>query len=91
MARIIVHDVKNGAIEREEATTEREAREAATLIEVAIESETQGRTREENKTQRMQRAVARVLLGYKRNNNAGSWNKFLTDVMAKFDELGGDV
>lgn len=89
MAKIIVHDTKRGVVEREETDAEREARETAALVEEQAETVAREVLREENKNQRMQRAMARVLLGYKKNGDAGNYNKFLTDVFAKFDELGG--
>lgn len=90
MVKIMVHDAKHGVVEREETDAEREAREVAAGLEETVENEARERNREENKNHRMQRAVARVLLGYKRNGDAGNFNKFLTDVFTKFDELGGD-
>ena len=90
MAKIIVHDVKGGVVERDETPAEELARNEANLIEAGLETALRERNREGNNNNRMQRAMARVMLGYKRNNDAGSWNKFLTDVMAKFDELGSD-
>lgn len=90
MAKVIVHDVKRGVVEREETNAEREAREAAALVEEQAETVAREGLREGNKNQRMQRAMARVLLGYKKNGDAGNYNKFLTDVFAEFDELGGD-
>jgi len=57
MAKIIVHNVKDGVIEREETNAERMGRESAQVIETQIEIETQARNRDENKKQRMQRQV----------------------------------
>lgn len=90
MAKIIVHDIEQGIIERDETDAEREAREAAVVIEEQIETVARERGREENRVGRMMRAQARVLRRYKRNNSAGTWQKFLIDVFAEFDELGGD-
>jgi len=90
MSKKIIHDIKDGVVERDETPDELAERQATGAIEAQIVETERAINRDENRNQRMQRAMARVMLGYRRNNDAGSWNKFLTDVMAKFDELGGD-